>query len=232
MFPRVRFIASRSTSKFPSPVNRRCPWNVLGLKRDANIDDCKEAFRKLALSLHPDVNQRQDASARFAEVVEAYRIITGCDADTHRGSSFRDNVVMAVDGLKRDENYAVFTVCVRLDQLGGGIDPAASSAACSCRSKYGDDQAALIETQAVTLRANSEHVHEVIVSPWDSVADVRAMVQEVLQIPPNVRLISSRTRGLEHALIYKGQVMAEHLLVADYELSNGDILHFAMVRLR
>lgn len=50
------------------------------------MDDCKVAYRKLALSFHPDVNPGQDAPARFAEIVQAFETIAGGDADGHRSS--------------------------------------------------------------------------------------------------------------------------------------------------
>ena len=50
----------------------RIPWAVLGIARDASLDDARRAFRRLAKSLHPDVGG--DGTA-FATVVAAYRAV-------------------------------------------------------------------------------------------------------------------------------------------------------------
>ncbi|MCL4221657.1 MAG: DnaJ domain-containing protein [Phycisphaerales bacterium] len=51
-------------------------YEVLGLKRGATADEIKRAYRKLARQLHPDVNKAPDAAKRFAEVQEAYDVLS------------------------------------------------------------------------------------------------------------------------------------------------------------
>lgn len=51
-------------------------YEVLGLKRGASADEIKRAYRKLARQLHPDVNKAPDAAQRFAEVQEAYDVLS------------------------------------------------------------------------------------------------------------------------------------------------------------
>src|SRR3954447_24351296 len=48
-------------------------WAVLGLAAGADRDQVTHAYRRLALSTHPDVSPRPDAAARFATVARAYR---------------------------------------------------------------------------------------------------------------------------------------------------------------
>jgi hypothetical protein len=48
-------------------------WAVLGLAADADRDQVTRAYRRLALSTHPDVSPSPDAAARFAAVTNAYR---------------------------------------------------------------------------------------------------------------------------------------------------------------
>jgi curved DNA-binding protein len=50
-------------------------YQIMGLSRDANQDDIKRAYRKLARKYHPDVSQEKDAEAKFKELGEAYEVL-------------------------------------------------------------------------------------------------------------------------------------------------------------
>lgn len=50
-------------------------YEVLGVSRDADRDEIKKAYRKLAMRYHPDRNDGQDAEERFREVTEAYEVL-------------------------------------------------------------------------------------------------------------------------------------------------------------
>lgn len=50
-------------------------YEVLGVSRDADADQIKKAYRKLAMRYHPDRNDEPDAEARFKEVTEAYEVL-------------------------------------------------------------------------------------------------------------------------------------------------------------
>lgn len=50
-------------------------YDILGIGRTASADEIKAAYRKLARTLHPDVNKAPDAAKRFAEVQEAYDVL-------------------------------------------------------------------------------------------------------------------------------------------------------------
>ena len=55
----------------------RDPYDVLGVGRDADEQQIKSAFRKLARELHPDVNAHDpDAETKFKEAAEAYEILS------------------------------------------------------------------------------------------------------------------------------------------------------------
>ena len=54
----------------------RDPYEVLGVKRDADADAVKKAFRKLAKKFHPDQNKNDPkAKEKFAEANGAYEIL-------------------------------------------------------------------------------------------------------------------------------------------------------------
>jgi molecular chaperone DnaJ len=64
-------------STFPGQPMARDFYEILGLKRDATVEDIKKSFRKLARKYHPDVNpDDKEAEARFKEVSEAYAILS------------------------------------------------------------------------------------------------------------------------------------------------------------
>jgi molecular chaperone DnaJ len=55
----------------------RDPYEVLGVPRDADDQQIKKSFRKLARELHPDVNAHDpDAETKFKEAAEAYEILS------------------------------------------------------------------------------------------------------------------------------------------------------------
>ena len=47
-------------------------YDALGVPRDANADQIKKAYRKLAQKYHPDVSKEPNAEAQFKEAGEAY----------------------------------------------------------------------------------------------------------------------------------------------------------------
>lgn len=54
----------------------RDPYSLLGVKRDADADEIKAAWRAKAKTLHPDHNQDDpDATKRFSEVGAAYEVL-------------------------------------------------------------------------------------------------------------------------------------------------------------
>lgn len=51
-------------------------YQLLGVPRDADGEQIKKAYRKLALEFHPDRNQgSKDAEEKFKEVTKAYEVL-------------------------------------------------------------------------------------------------------------------------------------------------------------
>ena len=109
---------SSSASSIPDP------WTTLGVPRTADIDECKAAFRTLALSLHPDVSPHAADAAKFAAVVEAFESIEqgrAVQSSVGRRGPRSARVVggmliVSVDVLRQDPAYEVHTVRVRFGE--------------------------------------------------------------------------------------------------------------------
>src|SRR5437763_11776138 len=58
-------------------TEKRDYYEVLGIQRDASVDDNKQAFRRLAVKYHPDKNANDSTSEeRFKEAAEAYEVLS------------------------------------------------------------------------------------------------------------------------------------------------------------
>ena len=63
----------------PHPMARKDHYSVLGVERQATAEAIRAAYRKLARQYHPDVNKSPDAATRFAEVQEAYEVLSDAE---------------------------------------------------------------------------------------------------------------------------------------------------------
>lgn len=98
-------------------ADKRDYYEVLGVDRDADTDTIKKAFRKKAIKLHPDRNDAPDANEQFAELNEAYSVLSD---DQKRAMYDRYGTV---DGVGGGSGYVDFS-----DIFGGmGVDDIFSS---------------------------------------------------------------------------------------------------------
>jgi len=51
-------------------------YDILGVKADANDNDLKKAYRKLALKYHPDKNKESGVGEKFKEISMAYEVLS------------------------------------------------------------------------------------------------------------------------------------------------------------
>src|SRR6516225_12405431 len=54
-------------------------YGILGVRRDADPDEIKKAYRRLARELHPDVNPDPRTQERFKEITQAYEVLSDTD---------------------------------------------------------------------------------------------------------------------------------------------------------
>jgi molecular chaperone DnaJ len=61
-------------------MEKRDYYEVLGVAKDASVDEIKKAYRKLAMKYHPDKNpDDKTAEENFKEAAEAYEVLSNAD---------------------------------------------------------------------------------------------------------------------------------------------------------
>jgi len=60
-------------------MSTRNYYEVLGVSKDADADQVKQAFRAKARKLHPDVSDDPDAGKKFSQLNEAYEVLSDPD---------------------------------------------------------------------------------------------------------------------------------------------------------
>lgn len=58
-------------------------YELLGVSKSASADEIKSAYRKLALKFHPDRNKEEGAAEKFAQINEAYAVLSDTEKRAH-----------------------------------------------------------------------------------------------------------------------------------------------------
>ncbi len=64
-------------------MHRKDYYQTLNIQKNAGAEDIKQAYRKLALKFHPDLNNHQDAEEKFKAISEAYEILGDTEKRRH-----------------------------------------------------------------------------------------------------------------------------------------------------
>ncbi|WP_334331002.1 molecular chaperone DnaJ [Candidatus Phytoplasma prunorum] len=73
-------------------VKKRDYYEILGISRDANNEDIRKAYRKMAKQYHPDISKERDSEKKFKEVQEAYEVLSDPNKKTNYDNFGHQNV--------------------------------------------------------------------------------------------------------------------------------------------
>ncbi len=96
---------------------KRDYYEVLGVQKDAQKDDIKRAYRKLAIQYHPDKNPGDKASEeRFKEATEAYEVL----GDDQKRQAYDQFGFAGVEGMSGGGQHDYSTVFKDFEDIFGG----------------------------------------------------------------------------------------------------------------
>ncbi len=139
-----------------SSTKKRDYYEVLGVSKDASLNDIKLAYRKLARKLHPDLNKTDPkAKEKFIELQEAYEVLS--DEDKRQNydrfgfsgvhvdmSGFSSGGIPGIDELLRSI-FGGFGSFGGFDDFGFGSFSSRSRRRAAPRQEVGQDIEDLVE---------------------------------------------------------------------------------------
>lgn len=93
-------------------------YEVLGVSRDASIDEIKQNYRKLSLKWHPDRNHSPEAQSQFQEINSAYETLSD-EKRRHEYNCELDGVHIGGGGGQEVDISDIFNMMF----AGGGMPP-------------------------------------------------------------------------------------------------------------
>jgi len=86
-------------------ANKRDYYEVLGVQKNASLDEVKKAYRKLAIQFHPDKNPGdKQAEEKFKEATEAYEIL----GDEQKKAAYDQYGFAGVEGMGQSHDWSNF----------------------------------------------------------------------------------------------------------------------------
>lgn len=93
-------------------TSQRDFYEVLGVPRDADEKQIKDAFRQLALKYHPDRNKKPDAEEKFKEIAGAYAVLS----DPKKRAQYDSGGFAGVAGYSAEDLFGG----INFDEIFGG----------------------------------------------------------------------------------------------------------------
>ena len=87
-------------------------YEILGVKRDSDVNAIKSAYRKLARKYHPDVNKTKEAEEKFKDINEAYEVLSDKNK-RQRYDSLGSNWQGGQTGLRRRDLKTLILILIR-----------------------------------------------------------------------------------------------------------------------
>ena len=92
-------------------------YDILGVSRDADPDTLKNAYRRLAKKLHPDVNTDESSEAQFKDLNEAYGVLS----DSEKRAAYDRYGHEGLKGMGSNDFSSGFPFDDIFDQFFGGF---------------------------------------------------------------------------------------------------------------
>ncbi|CDR96116.1 DnaJ domain containing protein, putative [Babesia bigemina] len=101
-------------------ADKKCPYEVLGVKKSATASEIKRTFRQLSKKYHPDVSKEPDAAERYKEINEAYDILNNADKRKAYDEGGFAGLMRQSQSGGNDDGYDINDIFSNIFGFGGG----------------------------------------------------------------------------------------------------------------